>query len=65
MDARPLTGMNYYRLKLLHPDGSFIISPFVSANLKEAGLSLEITPNPVKNKTIYVTCQLPDAVQVC
>ncbi len=49
-DASPLSGMNYYRLKIITPDGAFRYSVIVALINKDKGFEfVNIAPNPVKN----------------
>ena len=57
IDARPLPGLNYYRLKQIDNDGQFAYSPVVI--VKNAGLTEAILfPNPTSGK---LTVALPQA----
>ena len=52
-DARPLNGVNYYRLKMVDQDGKFKYSPYITtANNKNVDYA--IFPNPVQNN-IFLT----------
>ena len=52
-DARPLSGVNYYRLKMVDADGKFKYSPYIStANNKQVDYA--IFPNPIQNN-IFLT----------
>ena len=52
-DARPLSGVNYYRLKMVDADGKYKYSPYIStANNKN--VDYVIFPNPVQNN-IFLT----------
>ena len=47
-DNNPLTGMNYYRIKIIDPDGKFYYSNIISFILKTKGFEIvNISPNPV------------------
>jgi hypothetical protein len=49
-DEHPVTGVNYYRVKLLNNDGTHSYSKVVSATVKGTeGFAIEAYPNPVKN----------------
>jgi hypothetical protein len=53
IDATPLSGANYYRLKIATPDGQFRYSAIVVILNKEKGFELiSIAPNPVKDIAI-------------
>jgi len=47
-DIKPLSGVSYYRLKMMDKDGSYKYSQIVVINNK-AALSVEVFPNPVVN----------------
>jgi uncharacterized delta-60 repeat protein len=47
-DNAPLTGINYYRIKLIHRDRTFTYSDTAAVNFSPT-LSVSITPNPVSN----------------
>ena len=52
-DAAPLAGINYYRLKIISPDGAFKYSVIVALLNKEKGFELiSVAPNPVKDNAI-------------
>ncbi|RYZ33258.1 MAG: T9SS type A sorting domain-containing protein, partial [Sphingobacteriales bacterium] len=49
-DNSPVTGKNYYRLKMMEPSGAFNYSQIVTATVKDANaFSIEAFPNPVKD----------------
>jgi hypothetical protein len=49
-DEHPVTGVNYYRVKLLNNDGTHSYSKVVSATVKGTeGFAIEAYPNPVKS----------------
>ncbi len=53
VDATPLSGANYYRLKISTPDGQYRYSSIVVILNKEKGFELiSVAPNPVKDKAI-------------
>ncbi|MFM9911852.1 MAG: T9SS type A sorting domain-containing protein, partial [Chitinophagaceae bacterium] len=54
-DNRPLTGINYYRLKQLDIDGKYEFSRVVSLQFEDV-INVKIFPNPISNQ---VTIQLP------
>ncbi|WBA43575.1 T9SS type A sorting domain-containing protein [Hymenobacter canadensis] len=57
VDARPLAGLSYYRLKQIDTDGQFSYSPVVT--VKSAGLTeASFYPNPTSGK---LTVALPQA----
>ncbi|KAA3631845.1 MAG: T9SS C-terminal target domain-containing protein [Bacteroidetes bacterium] len=45
-DAAPITGTNYYRLKMVDQDGSFRYSPKVSIEIKPDIENITVFPNP-------------------
>jgi len=45
-DAQPITGTNYYRLKMIAVNGDFSYSKVVSANAGNKGFAMESFPNP-------------------
>lgn len=50
-DTRPMSGINYYRLKMIDNDGSFTYSPIVSAVMKElTSFEISIYPNPAAER---------------
>ena len=58
VDARPLPGLSYYRLKQIDNDGKFAYSPVVI--VKNAGLTeASLFPNPTSGK---LTVALPQAI---
>lgn len=63
-DAKPLTGLNYYRLKQVDLNGTFTYSTITTATTgKQAALGLHVFPNPVKSSvSVEVTLPAPDAV---
>lgn len=48
LDAAPLSGINYYRLKMVDTDGSTAFSRVISV-MNEAALVLRVFPNPVSD----------------
>jgi uncharacterized delta-60 repeat protein len=52
-DAQPVTGANFYRLKMVDIDGSFTYSKVVVVNMNSITKGLQIFPNPVKD-VLYV-----------
>ena len=52
-DNSPLSGMNYYRLKIITPDGASRYSTIVALLNKDKGFEfVNIAPNPVKNTAV-------------
>ncbi len=58
VDFTPLTGVNYYRLKVTTADGTYRYSTIVVLLNKENGFELiSVVPNPVKdNAVLTLTC---------
>ncbi len=54
-DVHPLTGINYYRLKLMDKNNVFTYSPVRRVNFAGAVTDIVIYPNPVTNATITIT----------
>jgi len=52
-DAKPIHGINYYRLKIKDINGSISYSPIVSANYQIKDNAFSVYPNPA-NKTIKI-----------
>jgi CARDB len=53
VDATPLVGANYYRVKITSPDGSFKYSSIVLLLNKEKGFELiSVAPNPLKDNAV-------------
>jgi hypothetical protein len=51
IDERALTGINYYRIKLVDAAGSFAYSNVVNATVKSGiSFNVEVYPNPVSDK---------------
>jgi hypothetical protein len=46
-DENPVTGLNYYRLKMFDAAGNSTYSRTVNAVIKDGGFSLDVYPNPV------------------
>jgi len=46
LQVSPVPGVNYYRLKLIAPDGSFTYSQIVTINVGAVSTGLSIYPNP-------------------
>ncbi|REA63187.1 hypothetical protein DSL64_06115 [Dyadobacter luteus] len=58
-DATPLKGINYYRLKQIDADGSYMLSSIVSLRFEDGKGSLFVYPNPVVNGRL--TLSLPQS----
>jgi hypothetical protein len=55
MDISPVTGVNYYRLKMIDAAGAVATSKVVTATVKQGVFTVEAYPNPVSEKlTIQV-----------
>lgn len=54
-DNQPLSGFNFYRLKMMDIDGSFRYSTVRRVNFNNAGDDFSIYPNPVSADKIYVS----------
>lgn len=57
-DRSPLSGANYYRLKMVDTDGKFTYSPVIKVNVSGAGVSASCYPNPAKE---FVNLNIADA----
>lgn len=64
IDDAPLTGNNYYRLRMVDLDGAYEYSNIVLITLQGATSDiLSVSPNPVED-VLHVTVQLPNAARV-
>lgn len=54
-DAQPLSGQNFYRLKMTDIDGSYRYSPIRTVNFTNAGDDFNIYPNPVSGDKVYIS----------
>jgi Secretion system C-terminal sorting domain len=60
-DEVPLSGVNYYRLKMMNTDGSFTYSPTRSVVLAEGKTTnVSVVPNPAKEQ-VYVKLNVQEA----
>jgi hypothetical protein len=60
-DEVPLSGVNYYRLKMMNTDGSFTYSPVRSVVLAEGKTTnVSVVPNPAKEQ-VYVKLNVKEA----
>ena len=60
LDASPLTGVNFYRLRILETSGSVRYSPLVTMKATTyAGQHVSVYPNPVRGNTIQYEVSLP------
>jgi hypothetical protein len=61
MDEVPMSGLNYYRLKMMNTDGSFTYSPVRSVTLAESKTTgLSVSPNPAK-EAVFVKLNAKEA----
>lgn len=58
-DKKPITGVNYYRLKQMDNNGKFEYSPIVVADTHKGDQPFDVFPNPSKSGliTVKITCQ--------
>ncbi len=56
MDLQPLTGTNYYRLKTVDANGSYLYTKVISVRMGATAAQLQVFPNPA---THAVNVQLP------
>ena len=54
-DLQPLSGLNFYRLKMTDKDASFRNSPVRKVNFDHAGDDFSIYPNPVTSNKLFVS----------
>ncbi|WP_276501188.1 T9SS type A sorting domain-containing protein [Terrimonas pollutisoli] len=54
-DAAPMTGVNYYRIRVEEIGGKVTYTRILSVNLKNNVLSLQLYPNPVIGKQVTVS----------
>ncbi len=52
-DERPLSGINYYRLKQMDFDGQFEYSHIVSVEMRKGSQSISLFPNPSKGSVTF------------
>lgn len=55
----PLTGLNYYRLKMVDADGTFTYSEIASVNLKTKDSEVSLYPNPVSDQLLIISTAEP------
>ena len=53
-DSLLLSGINYYRLRILNADGTYQYSGMVSINFSKNNFTIRIYPNPVTNGILFV-----------
>jgi hypothetical protein len=54
IDDNPVTGMNQYRIRLKHADGSTALSKTVTVTLTEEKPEMKIYPNPVQDYQVNI-----------
>jgi len=54
LDASPLTGNNYYRIKAIGKDGKITYSSTVLVRMSEKGALITIYPNPIKDRKLNI-----------
>ncbi|MEO1263226.1 MAG: T9SS type A sorting domain-containing protein [Bacteroidota bacterium] len=54
-DEQPLSGKNYYRLKIIDLDGSFEYSKIIEINFQKGDSDIVIVPNPVRNGEVIIS----------
>ncbi|HEV3249303.1 MAG TPA: T9SS type A sorting domain-containing protein, partial [Puia sp.] len=54
IDSFPLTGTNYYRLRILNADGNYQYSGVVTLNFSKTNFVIGVYPNPVIKGILYV-----------
>ena len=54
-DVRPLSGLNYYRLKQIDYDGKFSYSRVKSLNFEDGNSQLSLYPNPARDEVALTT----------
>ena len=63
LDASPLTGTNYYRLRIIEISGALRYSSVVTMKAaSDAGQHISVYPNPVKGNTLQYEVNLPAGV---
>ncbi len=65
MDAKPLSGLNYYRIKIIDPNDKSYFSNTISFMLKTKGFEiLNISPNPVAKENAVLKINTGEKLQV-
>ena len=65
IDPHPLEGVNYYRLKQMGNDGSFVYSKIISVTRGDGGgLSVTIYPNPGYGQTRITSSRMIDEIKI-
>ena len=54
LDKNPVTGSNYYRIKIVEKSGAITYSAIVRVNIGKGDGSISVYPNPVKGKVMNV-----------
>jgi hypothetical protein len=62
LQVSPAPGANYYRLKLIAPDGSFTYSQIVTITIGSGSTGFSIYPNPAQRTVVVTVPQLGGAV---
>ncbi|MBL0355682.1 MAG: hypothetical protein IPP72_01800 [Chitinophagaceae bacterium] len=57
MDIHPITGNNYYRLRIIDQDGSIRYSNIVLVTVMPGISYMQVSPNPVHNSTVQLMMQ--------
>ena len=60
-DLQPLSGVNYYRLRVLDNNSSVQYSPVVAIRSESNQTNFQVYPNPINGKTINVTIEAKEA----
>jgi hypothetical protein len=55
LDIQPETGLNYYRLKMVDKDGSFLYSPVRTIYFGGSGNDISVYPNPVVDGRVFIS----------
>lgn len=64
LDSRPLTGTNYYRLKMVDADGKFEFSRMISIDNGANSVAFELLGNPVSGREIKFLLKNENAANV-
>ena len=60
-DLQPLSGVNYYRLRVLDNNSSIQYSPVVAIRSESNQTNFQVYPNPINGKTINITIEAKEA----
>lgn len=64
-DKKPLSGINYYRIKIIDTDGKFYYSNVISFILKSKGFQiLGISPNPIVKENAVIKINAGEKIQI-